>query len=142
QVDSGGERRVVPAEPLDDRRLGLLYDTDATRDDRDCEQHDRRRNDQRANVVHAPCPPQLSLSTYNVAPSTRTTITRVPGSSGASISAASRQSSPSTTTRPLPVPGSMLSDTMPTRPARASTLVLISRAVGWRCFSRYGRGLT
>src|SRR5437762_13059974 len=88
QVDPGGERAVVPAQPLDDHRLRLLYDTDATRDDRDCEPHDRRRNDQRAHVVHAPCPPQLSLSTYHVPPSTRTTISRVPVSTAASISAA------------------------------------------------------
>src|SRR5437879_5066044 len=56
----------------------------------------------------------VSLSTYRVVPSTRTTITRVPGSRGASISDAARQSSPSTRTRPLPVAGSMRADTIPT----------------------------
>src|SRR2546422_574200 len=66
-------------------------------------------------------------------------MTRVPGSSAASISEAARQSSPSTSTRPLPVAGSMRSDTIPTRPASASTFVLISVPRGCRYRSRNGR---
>src|SRR2546430_12754823 len=50
-----------------------------------------------------------------------------------------RQFSPSTRTRPRPVPGSIRSDTTPTRPTSASTLVLISRPGGCRRFSRKGR---
>src|SRR6266516_3746642 len=50
-----------------------------------------------------------------------------------------RQSSPSTTTRPRPVLGSIRSETTPTRPTRASTLVLISCEGGWMCRSRKGR---
>src|SRR2546427_8003546 len=50
-----------------------------------------------------------------------------------------RQSSPSTTTRPRPVAGSIRSETTPTRPTRASTLVLISCEGGWMCRSRKGR---
>src|SRR3989442_1078525 len=65
----------------------------------------------------------ISLSTYRVAPSTRTTITRVPGSSAVSMIDAARQSSPSTCTRPFPVPGSMRSDTIPSLPASAAPFV-------------------
>src|SRR5205823_14415676 len=82
----------------------------------------------------------VSLSTYRVVPSTRTTITRVPGSRGASMSDAARQSSPSTRTRPFPVVGSMRADTIPTFPASASTLVLISRPA--RCSTRSRKGRT
>src|SRR5438477_4387253 len=81
----------------------------------------------------------ISLSTYSVAPSTRTTITRVPGSSAASMSDAARQSSPSTNTRPFPVTGSMRSETIPTLPASASTLVRMADPLGCRCRSKKGR---
>src|SRR5260370_14215137 len=135
QVHARGQRAVVLPEPLDDHRLRLLHHADALGDDRDRDQRDHRGDDQRADVVHA----YVSLSTYRVAPSTRTTITRVPGSSAASLSEAARQSSPSTRTRPLPVVGSMRSDTIPTRPASASTLVRISVPRGCRYRSRNGR---
>src|SRR5207249_6301490 len=135
QVHSGGQRAVVFSQTLDDHRLRLLHDADALGDDRDRDQRYRGGDDQRTDVVHA----QFSLSTYRVAPSTRTTITRVPGSSAASMSDAARQSSPSTNTRPFPVPGSMRSETIPTLPASASTLVRMADPLGCRCRSKKGR---
>src|SRR5439155_22537147 len=73
QVHSGGQRAVVFSQTLDDHRLRLLHDADALGDDRDRDQRYRGGDDQRTDVVHA----QLSLSTYSVAPSTRTTLTLV-----------------------------------------------------------------
>src|SRR3989449_8813202 len=108
------DRPRAAAEPEDDGALVLAEDLRERADEKD-DRKDHHEDQQRIDRDHGAPPFVSALATLSVSPSTATTRTRAPASTG-SPSATARQISPDTSTCPSGASRSLTVASCPTRP--------------------------